>query len=290
MKLFIIIPTYNRRDHLCRLLKQIENQSVTGADISIVAVVDGSTDGTRETLVRDFPRVHIINGTGDWWWTRSVNAGCKYAVTQGADTVLLMNDDTEIDEHYLQSLVEKSLEKPNAIIGSLNISKQKPHKIYFSGVKKITWWNARSVRYHPQFSPHQKTMTGLHSSVILMGRGMLVPVSVFDTIGFFDETSFPQYKADLDFVLTAHENKIETYVSWDSVVYAYLDLTGKGATYSAQGFGTFLKSFFEKNTYTNLIHSFRYYRKHCPLYLLPLSYSVDKLRLIYSYWKKRYAK
>ncbi len=287
MKLFIIIPTFNRKDHLERLLERLAECRAERAEVSTVVVVDGSTDGTFEMLAERFPLVHIIRGTGDWWWTRSVNEGCKYAVDQKANGVLLMNDDTEINANYLDVIARQAEENPGTVIGSLNISDETAPRIYFSGVPRIQWWCAKSFRYHPQFSAYDPGMTGLHPSVILMGRGLYIPSSVFETIGFFDDAGLPQYKADLDFVLTANGRGIPTVVSYDAVVLADLSTTGGGATYTPQSFPVFLASFFRPNTYTNLIHSFRYYRKHCPWYILPISYPVDKFRLIYSYWKKR---
>jgi GT2 family glycosyltransferase len=266
---------------------QLQNQVLNNIDMSIIVVVDGSTDGTLEMLEADFPGVDIVKGNGHWWWTKSINEGCKSALKNGADAVLLMNDDTEIHEEFVASLAKKAEEQPGAVIGSLNLTKEKPHRMYFSGVKKIIWWKAKSVRYHSAFAYYDETLTGLQKSVILMGRGLFIPVSVFDRTGFFDEKALPQYKADVDFVLTAHENNIKTFISWDSIVYSHMGLTGKGATFTHQGFGAFLASFFGKNTYNNLLHSFRYYKKHCPFYLLPFSFVVDKMRLIYSYWNKR---
>jgi GT2 family glycosyltransferase len=286
-KLNVIIPTYNRKNYLSRLLLQLKNQVLNNVDMSIIVVVDGSTDGTLEMLESEFPEVGIVQGNGHWWWTKSINEGCKFALKNLSDAMLLMNDDAEIDEKYVETLLNSAEKQPDAIIGSLNITKIKPYKIYFSGVKKITWWNAKSVRYHKIFSLYNENLTGLHKSVLLMGRGMFIPTWVFEKIGFFDEKSFPQYKADLDFVLTAHENNIKTFISWDSIVYSHMELTGKGVTYRKQSFFTFLKSFFQENSMTNILHSFRYYKKHCPFYLFPLSFHIDKLRLIYSFLKKR---
>jgi GT2 family glycosyltransferase len=291
-KLTIIIPTYNRKNYLSRLLAQLKNQVLSEVEMSITAVVDGSTDGTLEMLESEFPQVNILQGSGQWWWTKSINEGCKFALKNGSHAVLLMNDDTEIDENYLETLLNHAEQQPGAIIGSLNITRTQPYKIYFSGIKHITWWKAKSTRYHNLFAPYdsQLTLTGLHPSILLMGRGMLIPASVFEKIGFFDEKSFPQYKADLDFTLRANENSIKTFISWDSLVYSHLELTGKGVTYKKQSFFAFLKSFFQENSMTNLVHSFHYYRKHCPFFLLPLSFFIDKLRLIYSFLKRRYIK
>ena len=78
--LCIIIPTFNRKKQLSVLLHQFKQQKSNGIRFNIVVVVDGSTDGTIELLESEFPEVIIVKGSGNWWFTRSLNEGCKYAV------------------------------------------------------------------------------------------------------------------------------------------------------------------------------------------------------------------
>src|SRR3712207_6085184 len=46
----IVIPTFNRRDRLLRLLRSLSRASRISPSFEAVVVVDGSTDGTAETL------------------------------------------------------------------------------------------------------------------------------------------------------------------------------------------------------------------------------------------------
>ena len=73
MKIAAIIPTFNRKDYLKVLLSQLQNQNKERFTLEIIVVVDGSTDGTLEMLENEFPEVHIVKGTGDWWYTKSMN-------------------------------------------------------------------------------------------------------------------------------------------------------------------------------------------------------------------------
>ena len=71
--LSIVIPTFNRKQPLSILLNQFKGQKITGIEYKIVVVVDGSTDGTLEMLSSEFPEVFVVKGSGNWWFTKSMN-------------------------------------------------------------------------------------------------------------------------------------------------------------------------------------------------------------------------
>ncbi|MEM9773083.1 MAG: glycosyltransferase [Chloroflexota bacterium] len=49
-KLSIVLPTYNRKRQLERVIRQLEQQSFDHASFEVIVVSDGSTDGTNEWL------------------------------------------------------------------------------------------------------------------------------------------------------------------------------------------------------------------------------------------------
>ena len=75
MKLFLIIPVFNRKDTLINCLTLLRNQTFT--DFTTIVVDDGSSDGTSGVLKSDFPEVKIVAGDGSWWWSKSINEGIK---------------------------------------------------------------------------------------------------------------------------------------------------------------------------------------------------------------------
>ena len=44
----VVVPTYNRRGALARLLESLEHQTLPSGDFEVAVVDDGSTDGTAD--------------------------------------------------------------------------------------------------------------------------------------------------------------------------------------------------------------------------------------------------
>lgn len=289
-KIAPIIPTFNRKDSLLHVLESLKKQDIKDAALSIAVIVDGSTDGTREAVRSLFPDVKIIQGDSNWWWTKSVNQGCKWALENNADAVLLLNDDIRLDDRYFEHLLNAVNQEPHAIIGSLNITDGKERKIYFSGAQKVRWWLGKLQRYHPFLSPANGKLSGLHKTVVLPGRGLWIPSWVFEKIGFFDQEALPHYKADYDFVLRAAKHNIPAFISWDAVIYTNLEKTGQGATFTRQSFSRFTRSLFYNRSRTNLFQNFKYYWRHFPRVLLPIfpiSGFLILFRQFYLFFKER---
>jgi GT2 family glycosyltransferase len=271
-------------------LGSLGTQDSGDIDLSIIVVVDGDAEGAEEAIRSLFPTVTIIRGDGNWWWTKSVNEGCKLAIKNGADVVLLLNDDIRLDPGYLRQVVKAIENEPHAIIGSLNITRETGPRIYFSGAKRVRWWDGKLERYHPFLAPYEGNLTGLHRTIVCPGRGLCVPTPVFEKIGYFDERAFPQYKADYDFTLRANKRHIPCSISWDAVIYVQVAATGVGATFTRQPLSRFISSLFKKHSRSGLYRNFLYYKRHYPVWgllVFPFTALMVLIRQFYLFFKEK---
>ncbi|GAA4400241.1 hypothetical protein GCM10023187_13210 [Nibrella viscosa] len=270
----VIIPTFNRKDCLHSLLQQLAAQQPVAIHLSVVVVVDGSTDGTTEMLAQEFPDVHCVIGNGHWWFTRSANEGIRYAEnTLKPDAFLVLNDDSEIAPDYLRQLVTAAgtIRQP-ALIGSLSLANTQPPMVTFSGNRNLSRWRLKSTSYLAPFCPFDpQTMTGLYPTYGLVGRGMLIPQAVIRRIGYLDEAAFPQYGSDDDYALTARGQGIPVYICWDARVSTSEQLTSDGTAHRQQKPLVFLKSFFNKYSINSIQKHVTFYRRHGIAPLWPLA-------------------
>ncbi len=118
MKTYVMIPTYNERENIGKLILEILNLKVP--DLRIVVVDDNSPDGTSD-VVRNLSATHpevelFLRTTGRGRGTAGV-AGFKYALEHGADYVVEMDADFSHHPKYIPRLLE-ALEDADVAIGS----------------------------------------------------------------------------------------------------------------------------------------------------------------------------
>jgi dolichol-phosphate mannosyltransferase len=106
----IIIPTYDERENLPRLIDAIH---ATVADVHILVVDDNSPDGTGaladEIAARD-PRVHVMHRAGKLGLGTAYIAGFKWALARDYPLVMEMDADFSHQPKYVPDLIAKAQE------------------------------------------------------------------------------------------------------------------------------------------------------------------------------------
>lgn len=290
VKMVTVIPTYNRKAYLRQVLSNLVVQQFRDLviDNQIIVVVDGSTDGTLEMLHSDFPNVVVVTGTGDWWYTKSMNKGFEKALKYSPELILALNDDVNLQPDYIESIVSeyKSLDS-DCIIGSVSISHSRPERITFGGVKKIVWWRYKQQNYIlSNKKPETLTSMPMRPSVVLPGRGMLITARVLIQLGLFDE-QLPQYGPDDDFCLRASWYGIPVYISYKARVYSYDGLTAIGNPARKVNILKFAKSFFNRYSPRYVPKTYKMIIRHGRRFLFPVTLLIVIIGSFKAYFKHR---
>ena len=283
----VIIPTHNRKACLRTLLECLRLQKEGEYSLLPVVVADGCTDGTLEMIRAEFPETKIIEGDGNWWYTRCINEGIRFAEHTDASFVLTVNDDIRFNEDYIHQLLSVyEKEGPDCLVGSVSYTMNKPYRITFSGISKIIRWRLKEVNYIPKFSVADPyTLTGYKPSMNLSGRGILIPMPVFKKTGYYDGL-LVQYASDTDFSYRACKNGIKVLVSYDARVFENEQLTSKDALYNKPGFFVFIGSFFSNYSANSLQKTMRFYRKHGYPLLLPFYFCFVIFSSVWVFFNK----
>ena len=124
----MVIPTYNERDNIERLLAEILAQH---EGIEVLVVDDNSPDGTGEAVERltaDNPRLHLLRRPGKLGLGSAYREGFRLALDKGADYIVEMDADFSHDPAMLPIFFEK-MKDFDLVIGSR----------YLNGVSVVNW-------------------------------------------------------------------------------------------------------------------------------------------------------
>lgn len=278
--IYLVIPVFNRKHFTKECLLSLKRG--TNQNYKVIVVDDGSTDGTADMLREEFPEVEVLFGDGNLFWTASVNMGIKHALQAGAEYVMTLNNDLEVAEDYIENTYKRMAEKPNAILGALEMDAG-TREPAFGG--EIVDFKLNKVRHLLQELPKEQQV-GLHAVSQLPGRGLLIPRAVFEKIGLLDQERFPHYVADYDFTHTALRNGFELYVNYDARLYTYPEESGERQNRQSKSLQNFYKHLFDIKGGGNLRDFTRFTLKNCPPPYIPYYLANGYARRIFGYMLK----
>lgn len=110
----VIIPTYNRKQSLLRLLGSLAEQTLACTDYEVIIADDGSSDGTGDMVgARRFP----YDLRYSWEENRGVNAARNRGLSQAeASVVLFLDDDMVADSHLLEAHISAHQLYPGSVV------------------------------------------------------------------------------------------------------------------------------------------------------------------------------
>jgi dolichol-phosphate mannosyltransferase len=120
LRSIIILPTYNERENLARLVAQIFIQE---NHLDILIIDDNSPDGTGEIanqLAATDPRVKVMHRTGKLGLGTAYVAGFQYALAHGYERVVEMDADFSHRPDDLPALLAAT-QTADVVIGSRNV-------------------------------------------------------------------------------------------------------------------------------------------------------------------------
>lgn len=111
----VVIPTRNRKHHIKKALASIENQSLWPDE---VLIVDSSDDTTYQREILQSAKLNVSFLSSEASVCIQRNAGIRAAK---GDWILLLDDDIEIEDRYIETLVSYTSRNPEcgAVAGRL---------------------------------------------------------------------------------------------------------------------------------------------------------------------------
>ena len=279
-KVSVLIPIHNGIECTKKCLHELNGLFKTGeytnCEFSIIVIDDGSSDGSKEWISANYPRVMILEGDGNLWWSGAVNKGAKHAFEgTGSDYVLLWNNDIKPKGNYFVILSRIISQEPDSTIIGSKICNLNNNMIWsFGGI-----FNPKTgKKYMIGFN---QTDSDKFNKVIevdwLTGMGTLVSKKAVDRIGYWDRYNFPQYHGDSDFTYRAKLNGFKLKVFPELVLYNDTSVTGYSHNYNMK---RLFISFTNIKSKLNIRKNILFYRKYAKSPLAYLSLIILYFRAI----------
>ena len=199
---FIIILNWNGKDDTLECLASLANPG--HSNFRIVVVDNGSTDGSAQAIRSRFPDVTILELAQNLRFAGGNNTGIAFALENGADGVLLLNNDTVAEEGFLGPLVERMQSDDRiGMVAPKILYYAPPDRIWFAGAR-IRYWLGTMA--HIGIREEDRGQYNVHGETdYATGCCVLVRKSVIETAGMLDESYF-MYAEDADWSVRARKN------------------------------------------------------------------------------------
>jgi len=169
------------------------------ARIEIVVVDNGSADGTAALLQRDFADVTVLRLARNEGYGPANNVALRRALAAGADFVALVNDDVEVEQGWLQALLDAATAHPKAGLFCGTLLFRDEERVNSTGVSIDALGRARD-RDFGVLRTQVRRDDGPVTAVT--GGAALLRCDLLRRIGVFDPAYFAYYE-DVDLSLRA---------------------------------------------------------------------------------------
>ena len=214
-----VILNTNRRDDTLDCLDSLARNTYTQ---QTSVVVNGlGTDGSLEAIQQAFPQTHILSLTDNRGYAGGNNVGLAWALGQGADWVLVLNEDTILADDCLARLVAVGESDPRiGVVGPMVYHFDEPGVIQTAGGMLGASWSALLIGNN---QPDTGQFREPRPVEWISGCAMLIRRRLLEEVGLFDERFFI-YWEEIDLCLRARQ------AGWRLVIAPQAKLWHKGVT------------------------------------------------------------
>ncbi len=194
---YIIILNWNGYRDTVECVESLKK--ITYPNHRILLVDNGSTDGSEKILREKFPKLSLIQTGENLGYAEGNNVGIRYALENGADYIILLNNDTIVDPEFVTELVKVAeSNKSIGILSSKVYFYDRPDTIWFagaifnlkSGKSKHIGYNEKDRGQHDNIQETDRTC----------GCSMMVSRKICETVGLMNPEYFC-YGEDVDWSL-----------------------------------------------------------------------------------------
>lgn len=214
--LFVIILSWNVKKDTIETIQSLLKSKIVNFKLNILVVDSASTDGSAKEVASFFKKMKskknistkLIALTSNLGFAEGNNAGMRFALKNGADYIVLLNDDTIADKNLLFNLLSDAMKHKNA--GAIS------PKIYFAkgyefrnkysskDLGKVIWYAGGDIDWdnvygsnHGVDAVDKGQFEKVAETDFTTGCCVIFPGKVLESVGLYDSRYFA-YMEDAD--------------------------------------------------------------------------------------------
>lgn len=226
-KVGVILVNYNGAEYTDSCIESVARSSYTSYEIIIVD--NASTDDSISKIESKYGnKIHILKNRCNDGFAKANNRGIEYALQIGCDLIMLLNNDTVVEENLIFELVNCSKKNTKSII-SPKIMHFYPNDLIWSAGGEINWIKGNTLQYGYKVKENEYTKAEKNRKVgFATGCCMLIPKEVIEEIGLLEESYFLYYE-DTDYCMKAKEKGINIIYCHSARMYHKVSATTGGS-------------------------------------------------------------
>jgi GT2 family glycosyltransferase len=187
----IIVLSWNGKNDTLECLRSLKD--IEYPNYNILVVDNGSKDGTPNAVKLAFPDVEVLETGENLGFAKGNNVGIQWALDQGAEAILLLNNDTIVDPSFLSTMVESLYSEPD--IGATN------PLIYYYNPPNVIWSaggtidSRTGIAYQRHINePDTGQITADEDIDYGIGAALLIRREAIEKVGLLDPDFFLYYE------------------------------------------------------------------------------------------------
>ncbi len=209
--ILVIIVTYNGIKWIERSFGQLIDSSIS---INTVAIDNGSSDGTVQTLKTKYQSVEVIELHKNIGFAQSNNIGLLKAIDENYDYIFLLNQDAWIEKNTLIELLKVFNNKPDAgIVSPIHLNGNKSGLDY-------AFSDYLSNKNTPGFISdlYCGKLSQAYRTEFVNAAAWLISKKCIEKVGLFDTSLFVHYGEDDNYCQRVKYHDFGIYITPNATI------------------------------------------------------------------------